>query len=540
MSLLWQQRIIVWIWPLLLAGCLPRGGAWTPGGADPPVVRPALPAPRTAATHIPWRVAGGGEVNENGWSAPSEVVPKLRVAALTADKSSPQKAGLDAIAWQVAVEGGVPPLVYEFISRHDGREIIEQRGKSPVWQWQPLERGRYQIMARVHDGAGNTVVNEQSVSFEILAPLEADSLIAVLPVQNMSGARMLVKKIQAHLENMVRQKGMRLVDAQVLQDFMARHRLRYTAGIDGRLAQALREETGADAVLFSTLELYGQHSIPKISLTAWLDRCGDQPHILWIDSKGLSGDESPGLLDLGMVRQADRLWDKVLASLFESWDQTLMPAAATTAAIWPAAYREQRWQDPGGGKFRPRMYYRSAAFSPMRRYTVAVMPFYNLSERKYAGELMALHFVSQLRNVSNLTVIEPGELRQYLLRYRIIMEDGLSLANAEVLFAKLGVDLIVSGKIFDYEDYAGPVGKPIVDFSVEIFSRDGNQTLWTSKSYTDGDKGVFFFDLGKVYTAHNLAGLMVGTIAEMLEQSTQPGGSFGGESRQTDGLLNSE
>lgn len=487
-----------------------------------------------------------GHRMEGDWSQDYRIVPTLHLVSLLPDKSSPQKAGMPSIDWEAVAKGGVKPLTYDFISRRVDdnehieqlskstqlqkewykrpernsydQELIEQRGKSPSWRWRPLDRGKYLISVRVHDAAGNIVILEHPARYEILASLGHESLIAVLPVQNLSGAAAPVEKIREHLKSIMRQKGLQLVDEHVLQDFITRHRIRYTAGIDTSTTLALRQETGATAVLLSTVELYRQGDIPKISLTAWLDKCGSQPFILWMDSKSMTGDESPGLLDLGMIRNADKLLDKVTESLFKSWDPTLMPATSAAAAKHAAAYWMQRWGNFEVQKFRPQKYYRSKFFSPNQRYKVAVMPFYNLSERKYAGELMELQFIRQLRQAPNLTVVDPGELRQYLLRYRIIMEDGLSLANAEVLFAKLGVDLIVSGKIFDYQDYAGMIGKPIVDFSVEVFGREGNKTLWTSKSYGDGERGVFFFDLGKVYTAHNLAGQMVGTIARMMEQ----------------------
>jgi len=445
-----------------------------------------------------------------------EVTPQLKLKALHTNTPSPQKAGSDAITWQINVKGGIPPLAYEFLSSHNGKQLVEQQGEKPIWLWHPLDRGQYQFTAKVRDAENNAVDDGASVDFEIVAPLTPDSLIAVLPVQNMSGAKAPVKKIQESPEKMVRMKGLRVVDAQTLQDFIVRHRIRFTGGINGSLARALKEETGAQAVLISVLDLYREAIIPKMSLTVWLDTCSDPPGILWVDSKSMSGDTNPGLLDLGMIKSADELMDKVLEALFESWEPTLMPAPTAAEAKKAAAYWSERWQDIGSSKFRPKEYYRSESYSPSRRYTVAVMPFYNLSERKYAGEIIELHFVRQLRQVPNLVVTEPGELRQYLLQYRIIMQDGLSLAHAEILFAKLGVDLIVTGKIFDYEDYIGTNGKPIVDFSVEVFSRDGNKTIWTSKSYTDGEKGVFFFDFGKIYTAHNLADQMVGTISRML------------------------
>lgn len=480
---------------------------------------------------------------EGNWSPEYEIMPALRLVGISPDTPSPQQAGLGTITWHVMGRGGVPPLEYEFViqqavrggayaasgqetdepvygqmRRNGGPELVQQKGESSRWQWHPLEQGRYQITARVRDAAGNTAEAAQPVDYEILAPLSPESLIGVLPVQNMSGAKAPLKKIRKRLEETLRNKGMRLVDEQVMNDFVVRHRLRHTAGLTPQLALALQEETGAQAVLLSSLELYREQTIPKISLTAWLDACGERPRILWMDSKSLSGDENPGLLDLGMIKDMEGLLDTVLVALFESWEPTLLPPASAEAGEERQLYWQQRRADVGDDKFFPREYYRSESLAANRHYTVAVMPFYNLSERKYAGELMDLHFVRLLRQLPNFSVIDPGELRDNLLQYRIIMDDGLSLANAELLFVKLGVDLVVTGKIFDYEDYGGMVGRPIVDFSVEIFSRDGNKTLWTSKSHTDGEKGVFFFDFGKVYTAHNLAGQMVGAIARKLGQ----------------------
>ena len=58
---------------------------------------------------------------------------------------------------------------------------------------------------------------------------------------------------------------------------------------------------------------------------------------------------------------------------------------------------------------------------------MAVIPFTNRSDRKYAGELMVLHFVNQLRKIGKFHVIEPGVIRHELLQYRVIMEEGLRL-----------------------------------------------------------------------------------------------------------------
>ena len=129
---------------------------------------------------------------------------------------------------------------------------------------------------------------------------------------------------------------------------------------------------------------------------------------------------------------------------------------------------------------------------------------------------MALHFVRQLSALENFRVIEPGIVRQALLQMRIIMEDGMSLADADALFSKLDADVILSGKIFDYQDYRGAAGKPKVDFSALLTEKQSREVVWACESRYEGDYGVFFFDWGKINTAHRMADEMVASALATL------------------------
>jgi hypothetical protein len=95
------------------------------------------------------------------------------------------------------------------------------------------------------------------------------------------------------------------------------------------------------------------------------------------------------------------------------------------------------------------------------------------------------------------------------------MEAGPSLENAEILSNKsaLGVDLVCSGSVFDYQD---AIGLPKVDFSVELIEKGSQRVVWSSRSHNTGDDGVFFFNQGRINTAHRLAARMArGTVDEM-------------------------
>jgi len=117
-----------------------------------------------------------------------------------------------------------------------------------------------------------------------------------------------------------------------------------------------------------------------------------------------------------------------------------------------------------------------------------------------------------------LKVIEPGLVRQQLLRSRIIMHSGISLADADLIAHELNVDLILNGKVIDYQDYRGYSGVPKVDFSAQLIERQSREVVWSVKSHHQGDDGVFFFDWGRVNTAYAMASQMVQLAVEEMEE----------------------
>ena len=329
--------------------------------------------------------------------------------------------------------------------------------------------------------------------------------IAVLPVENLSGTSAPLKEIKQSLIDRLKTQGLNILDDKVLEGFMVRHRMRYTGGIDIAIAEAFRKEIEAEAVLITSLELYDAVYPPRIALNARLVSTEDKPVILWMDSTGLAGDDSPGILGLGLIEDPRILLKKALQILSVSLTEYL-----TDKGKGIFVQRKVR------KKFHPKTFYRSPIINPETKYTIAVTPFFNRSERKNAGEIMVLHFVRELRKLDNFDVVEPGIQREELLRFRIIMEDGLSLANADLLFATLNADLILTGIVLDYQDHQGTTGTPKVDFSVIVIDGKSREVVWTSKSYNEGDDGVFFFDRGRVNTAHAMTSEMVRAVVKMM------------------------
>lgn len=329
--------------------------------------------------------------------------------------------------------------------------------------------------------------------------------IAVFPVFNLSGSPAPLTTISWLLTQELKDADATFIAGEDLDRVITKYRIRYLGGLDGSTAQAMRDEAGADGVLIPSLELYSETIPPKIALTVRLVSTKDPMEILWIDGIGIAGDDAPGLLAYRLVKDPQILTKRAVRHLALSLMDFL------SGQLKPIDSRTPK------EKFGPELIYRTAVLAADKTQTVAVVPFFNPSARSFAGEILALHFVRELWAHENLRVIEPGVLRDQLLKSRIIMDSGISLAQADLIAHYLHVDFILNGKVIDYQDYRGYNGTAKVDFSAQLFDSASREVVWSVKSYHAGDEGIFFFDWGRVNTAYALAADMVQLAVKTIE-----------------------
>jgi hypothetical protein len=329
--------------------------------------------------------------------------------------------------------------------------------------------------------------------------------IAVFPIFNLSGSPAPLKTISWLLTEELKNADATFIAGEDLDRVITKYRIRYLGGLDGSTAQAMRDEAGADGVLIPSLELYSETIPPKIALTARLVSTKDPMEILWIDGIGMAGDDAPGLLAYRLVKDPQILTRRAVRHLALSLMDFL------SGQLKPIDSRTPK------EKFGPELIYRTAVLAGDKTQAVAVVPFFNPSARSFAGEILALHFVRELWAHENLRVIEPGVLRDQLLKSRIIMDSGISLAQADLIAHYLHVDFILNGKVIDYQDYRGYNGTAKVDFSAQLFDSASREVVWSVKSYHAGDEGIFFFDWGRVNTAYALAADMVQLAVKTIE-----------------------
>ena len=318
-------------------------------------------------------------------------------------------------------------------------------------------------------------------------PEVARARVALFPPENLSGGPVPLREVSAAVEAAVARAGVEVVTGDLVQRFLKQHRIRFTGGVGAEAAAAARDELGVDALLLTWVEQWVEGGVPRLALTMRLVSAADAPVVEWIDARGAAGDDRPGWFGLGVVNEAPVLLRRTLDGMARS-------LAAFLDGKGPRADRCRRARDLSWSHRAPGLQLRG----PL---TVLVLPFVNRTDRRGAGEVVALEMGRQLLAVPGVRLLEPGLVREELLRYRLIMEEGPSLDDVLALGASLRPDLVIAGQVLEYDER----GVPRLGFSAVALEGSKRRLVWRSSSFGEGDDGVWWFDVGRVSTPLGLA-----------------------------------
>jgi hypothetical protein len=336
-------------------------------------------------------------------------------------------------------------------------------------------------------------------------PLPAElPLIAVLPPTNLAGRSLPLPEVQAQIERELAGLGVPILGRELLEEFLERHRVRYTGGITRAVARAAAEELGVGALLITSVDGWAQDTPPTFAASMRLVAATSAAELLWMEAAARHGGQQPGLFELGVRNDIREVAEQVLRHLSGALALHLQGTApATGCAVEDRYAPEALFVSPGFGAQQP--------------YSVAVMPFVNDTRRRGAGDLLAAEFVRQLAGQpGQYVVLEPGDVREELLQYRIAVEGGISLDTARVVLELADADLVVTGTVRAYEERSGT---PVVEFTAYALTRQDNAIAWQISSWGDGDERVLLFDVGRVATTRDLACRMVKTALHRVQQT---------------------
>jgi hypothetical protein len=337
---------------------------------------------------------------------------------------------------------------------------------------------------------------------------ERPPLVAILPLDNMTGRTLDPSPIAAAWSQALTARGVPLLDPESTRRVMDAHRVRDTSGLAPDVAAAFRDEAGVTGVLVISVERWDDTETPVLALTARLVSTDALPRIVWADSAGATGIDRPGFLDLGVVTDPSIVLERTVSKLAESMSASLSGSRS-----------KERGSER---RFKPRKEFRTpdglTRTTPVR---IAVLPFTNRTPRRRAGDLVTLHFVHQFAVRDDVEVVEPGVVRDILLRMRIIPAGGVAFGQAELLKELLGTEFVLTGDVLDYIDSVGQDQAPVVDFMTQLLDAGRRTIVWSSFSHNTGADRVWFFDEGRIRTAGALGSAMAqATVQRMMQKGT--------------------
>ncbi len=305
--------------------------------------------------------------------------------------------------------------------------------------------------------------------------------IVVLPFDNLTKENNAVNKIMPGLKQRLKDRGLHVIDEDLLSDFLCNRRIRSASYISKKIAQEVGRELKAKTILTGSVVSFSSEGTPKVGV---LSRLIDSSTgvILWADYVSVSGDDYSVVFGLGAIRKVEELVPKVLDKLFASFSMGISPM--NTESV----------------------------------YRIAVMPFKNNSGSPNAGIIATHMFMVELLKDPAFEPVEYGEIRKLCVELKIRNKGELEFKNIKAISEALGTYMILLGSVDDYVYGTKSSAVPNVGISVRLLDARENRILWYNKLQLSGEEDIIAFDWGNVRQVDKLAYKAVSELVRKLSK----------------------
>ena len=144
--------------------------------------------------------------------------------------------------------------------------------------------------------------------------------IAILPLENLTVDRVAAFIIKENIKTELKGKGwVFIVKDDLVEDFLAKRRIRYTGAITRLAVREMGKALGVDAVLVGSVNQYSGDN-GKITVGIGLRLLSAvNGSILWSDNITYTGRDFEGFLGLGVVTSIDELTSMVVRISSKGW-----------------------------------------------------------------------------------------------------------------------------------------------------------------------------------------------------------------------------
>ncbi|MEW5800838.1 MAG: GNA1162 family protein [bacterium] len=130
---------------------------------------------------------------------------------------------------------------------------------------------------------------------------------------------------------------------------------------------------------------------------------------------------------------------------------------------------------------------------------IAVLPFYNLSERLDAEIIVTNLFISEIANERRFSVVKYGDVQEFLWQHNVQSTETITKEVVKELVDRFSVEGVILGTINQYREWS-PDGKEpaVVEISARLVDCENGQTVWFGRETRTGRDAVKVFDIGEI------------------------------------------
>jgi len=323
--------------------------------------------------------------------------------------------------------------------------------------------------AKTFEGQDSSVVLQMAaVAGPAIEMKEKKERIALLPFDNFSGNYEALDKIMPLILNQLQYRDYDVIDYEEVEAYLCERSIRQVSSVSREVAIELRKNKMVNTVIAGSVLTFSTDGNPKIGILARrLDlKTG---HIIWSDFVSITGEDYTRVLGLGTIKSIDMLIPNALNKLFADFGN------------------------------------RSPEKDSKAKYKIAVLPLRNESKHRHAGMIITHLFQNELANNPMFDPVDYGDVKKTIVNLRVRKKGEVDYNNLQALSKLLGVDVVLTGTVEEYQSGRDYSSSPRVTISARLLDSRRSRILWYDNLQLDGEENIIALDWGRLRSADKVA-----------------------------------